>query len=171
MKINQSLLRASLVAWALLGIALLATFPARLRGRAENSQSQSNPHDLSARVTAFGNYVKDFRAMEKPLQGEELEVLRFLDQVATTAEDRLGAANTLLQMYDSISCKPDRVRAKRILKAQLDYYSWVFDSEVTRVTGGLTFVKVPAAAQIGLRMKDDLRAAKEKLDAIAASVN
>jgi len=76
-----------------------------------------------------------------------------------------------LQMYDTISCKPDRAKAKRILKGQLGYYSWLFDSEVTRTTGGLTFPKVPAAAQMGLRMKDDLRAAKDKLDAISASLD
>lgn len=171
MKINQSLCGASLVVLAVFGTSLLATFPTCLRGQAANTQSQSNAHDLRARVTTFDNYSKDFREMEKSLHGVELEVLEDFDRVATTAEDRLYAAYAMLHMYDTISCKSDRVRVKPILKEGLDYYSWQMDNEVRRTTGLLTFTKVPAAAQIGLQMKDDLRAAKQKLDAIAASLD
>jgi hypothetical protein len=35
----------------------------------------------------------------------------------------------------------------------------------------LSFVKVPAIAQAGLKMKDDMRLAKETLDTIAASLS
>jgi len=129
-------------------------------------------HALGPQVKLFNNYSKDFEAMEQPLhRGEELEVLEFFDQAAKTAEDRLYALDAELRMYDSVSCKPDRNNLRIILKGQLEYYSWVFDSEVSRFTGGLTFTKMPAAAQTGLRMKDDLRAAKDKLDAIAASLD
>jgi hypothetical protein len=34
----------------------------------------------------------------------------------------------------------------------------------------LSFVKVPAIAQTGLKMKDDMRAAKAKLDSITDSL-
>jgi hypothetical protein len=164
MKSNQSL-----SPW-LIAVLVLCANPL-LYGQVVTSHSPPNPHDLSSQVKAFDDYSKDFRAMQQPAQGEALQLLFFLDQVATTAQDRLYAANAALKMYDGISCKPDRVRAKRILKDQLESYSWVFDSEVTRTSGGLTFVKVPAAAQTGLRMKDDLRSAKQKLDAIVASLD
>ncbi len=141
-------------------------------GQVAGSHPFPKLHALGPQVKLFNNYSKDFEAMEEPLHhGEELEVLQFLDQAAKTAEDRLYALDAELRMYDSVSCKPDRDNLKIILKGQLEYYSWVFDSEVTRVTGGLTFIKMPAAAQTGLRMKDDLRAAKGKLDAIAASLD
>src|SRR5712664_1864527 len=128
-------------------------------------------HDLTPQVTIFSNHSKDFRAMSKPLSGQDLEVLLELDHVAATQADRLLAANVALQIYDAISSEQDRSRARRILKEQLlDYYSWVLDQDVTRTSGLLTFAKVPAAAQLGLRMKDDMRAAKEKIDAIIASI-
>ena len=128
-------------------------------------------HDLTAQVTIFSNYSKDFRAMSKALSGHDLEMLFELDHVATQEAERLLAANVALQVYGAISSEQDRSRAKRILKEKLlDYYSWVFDQDVTRINGLLTFVKVPAALQLGLRMKDDIRAAKEKMDAIITSM-
>jgi hypothetical protein len=170
MKISTRLYGPLLVALLMFGTTIFATFPTSLGGQEATSRSQSNPHDLSAQVTVFGNYSKDFREMEKTMQGQEFEVLVFLDRQATTAEDRMYAANAMLRMYDGIACNQDRVDAKRILKGQLDYYVWQMDSEATRTAGGLTFAKVPAASQTGLRMKDDLRAAKNKLEAIAASL-
>lgn len=141
-------------------------------GQVSGSHPFPKLHALGPQVKLFNNYSKDFEAMEEPLHhGEELEVLEFLDQAAKTAEDRLYALDAELRMYDTVSCKPDRDNLRIILKGQLEYYSWLFDSEVTRITGGLTFTKMPAAAQTGLRMKDDLRAAKDKLDAISASLD
>lgn len=156
----------------LIALVLLGAFSFVTPLDTADSRAQANPNDLTAQVTAFENYSKDFTAMEQPLKhGEELQILQFLDQVARTAEDRLYGAKFGLEMYDSISCKPDRAKARRILKDQLGFYSFLFESEVTRTASGLTFVKTPAAAQLGLKMKDDLRTAKEKLDAIAASLH
>jgi hypothetical protein len=135
---------------------------------AQAVNAKSGSHDLSATVKAFENHVKDFRAMQQAAQGEQLAVLTDLEHVAAIAEERAYAANSELQMYDSISC--DRAKARAILKEQLEYYVWVFNIEVTRTTSELTFVKAPAAAQIGLKMKDDLQAAKEKFDEILAGL-
>ena len=153
-------------------VALLIVAIQSTGGQVAGSHPFPKLHALGPQVKLFNNYSKDFEAMEEPLRrGEELEVVQFLNQAAKTAEDRLYALDAELRMYDSVSCKPDRDNLKIILKAQLEYYSWLFDSEVTRVAGGLTLTKMPAAAQTGLHMKDDLRAAKEKLDAIAASLD
>jgi hypothetical protein len=58
------------------------------------SPSKSTSHDLSAIGKTFDNYSKDFRAMEQPLgHGDELLALESLDQVATTAEDRVSAGS------------------------------------------------------------------------------
>ena len=164
MKVNLMLRGASLVA---LGALLFETFPTRLGGQAASSP----PHDLSAQVKAFSNYSKDFRALEGSLHGEEWQEVDFLDGIATTAAETFEAANTMLDMYDSISCKPDRAKVRPILKKHLDYYSRNMDWEADRSAGSLQFAKVPAVAQMGLRMKDDLRAAKEKLDAIGGSLD
>lgn len=156
---------------AVLGAVILcAFFTPLLRAQVGSPNVQSNSHDLSAMVNVFENYVKDFRGMEQAARGEDFEILANLENAAMIAEERVFAANAELQMYDGISCATDRMKAKRILKEQLKYYVWVFDSEVTRTNGGLTFVKAPAEAQTGLRMKDDMRATKEKFDAILASL-
>jgi hypothetical protein len=151
---------------AVLGAILLAASPKRL-----GSQSADSPqHDLSAQLKIFSNYSKDFRALEDSLSGEDLQAVQFFDGVATTAGDRLDAAKTMLEMYDNISCKSDSARVRPILTKHLEMYSWLLDHEADRSAGFLQFAKVPAAAQLGLRMKDDLRAAKSKLDEIAASL-
>jgi hypothetical protein len=125
-------------------------------------------------VQVFENYSRDFehfRAIQQPTHSEEVEVLLLLDQVAATAVERLQAANAALKMYEAILCKPDRAKAARFLKGQLEYYSWAFGSEVTRTTAVLNFGKVPATvAQTGLQMNHALQSAKEKLDTIAASL-
>lgn len=51
----------------------------------------------------------------------------FLDTVATTTQDLLFAASAVLKMYDGIACKPDRVKAKHVLKDQLEACSWLFE--------------------------------------------
>jgi hypothetical protein len=160
MKSNHAVVMAVLVT------VLLAAFPKRLGGQAGTLPS----HDLSALEKTFSTYSKDFQALEGPLRGDELLEVEFLDDVATTAEDRLHAANAMLEMYNSVSCRPDREKVKAILKEQLDYYSWQMGNEADRSAGSLQFAKMPAVAQTGLKMKDDLRAAKSKLDEIAASL-
>src|SRR5260370_590156 len=129
--------------------------------------ADSSHHDLGTQVGIFSNYSKDFRALEDSLHGEDLQAVQFLDSVATTAEDRLHAAKAMLDMYGNILCKPNRERARPILKEQLDMYSCMMDHEADRTAGFLQFAKVPAAAELGLRMEADLRAAKRKIDEIA----
>src|SRR5580700_12825 len=163
--------RSTLLVVVAVGIALSTMFPRQLEGQRSTSGSKPNPHDLTKLEQSFSNYSKDFREMLKATQGEGFEIVNDLDHTATTAEDRLGAAGAMLKMYDNISCNSDRAMVKPILKRELAMYSWLFDQETGRTAGALTFVKVPAAAQMGLQMKDELRDAKEKLTAIAASLD
>lgn len=147
------------------GVLLAGSIPPRADG-----QARPVPHDLSGQVTEFKNHIKDIRAMENA-NPVDREVLQDLEHSALTAEERLYAANTALEMYYSISSQADRANARQIVKEKfLDYYSWAFDQEVTRTTGELTFLKGPAAAALGLHVKDDMRTAKDKLDAIATAL-
>ena len=165
MKSDQHPRKALLVVLSTLSLSAAFSFSVLI------GKAQSGSHDLSPQIKSFENYSKDFRAMRTPVTGEDWEALVDLDDTAFRTEDRLHAANAALEMYDAISSQPDRLRAKRILKERLlDYYSWAFDQDATRTAGLLTFVKIPAAAQLGLKMKEDLRAAKETIDAITASL-
>jgi hypothetical protein len=161
MKRNHALVSAARIA-----ALLLAVFPKLVGGQAGNSPS----HPFSVLEKTFSNYSKDFRALEGQLHGDEWQEVDFLDGVAATAEDRLHAANAIFEMYNNISCAPDRVKVKPILKELLDYYSWQMGNEADRSAGSLQFAKMPAVVQMGLKMKDDLRTAKNRLDEVATSL-
>jgi hypothetical protein len=163
MKANRMLHRITVVA---VMIVLLDTISLRLV-----AQSSSSSRDVTAQMHLFSDYSKDFRAMEGSLTGEEWQEVDFLSGVATSAEERLYAVGAMLDMYAVVSAPPDREKVKSILKKQLDYYSWQMDNEADRTAGSLQFAKKPAVAQLGLKMKDDLRSTKRKLAAIAASLD
>ena len=160
MKRNQMLRRAAAVTVA---IILLEAVPLRLAAQSSGS--------LESQMHLFSDHSKDFRAMGSSLSGEEWQEIDFLSDVATSAEERLYAVGAMLDMYAAVSSPTDRPKVKSILKKQLDYYSWQMDNEADRTAGSLQFAKKPAVAQLGLKMKDDLRATKRKLDAIAASLD
>jgi hypothetical protein len=143
-------------------IILFDAVPLRLAAQSSSS--------LASQMHLFSDYSKDFRAMGSSLSGEEWQEIDFLSDVATSAEERLYAVGAMLDMYASVSCPTDREKLKSHLKKQLAYYSWQMDNEADRTAGSLQFAKKPAVAQVGLKMKDDMRAAKRKLDATAASL-
>jgi hypothetical protein len=154
------------VAIIALGLILFAALPVR----PSELRAAVSSRNLSALEKTFANYSKDFRALEKDQQGVEFWEIEFLDGVAATAEDRLHAASAMLEMYRIISCGPDREKATPILKDQLAYYAWQMGNESDRSAGSLQFTKMPAVAQMGLKMKDDLRAAQSQLEEIGASL-
>jgi hypothetical protein len=157
---------ASKIALIVLAItALLSSFPIPLRG-----DPSLGEHDLHTQVTAFGNYMKDFQEMEKSLSGEEFDEANFLEETASLVDERIYATAAMLQMYDAVSCKNDRANVKPLLKEQLNESSWRLNEQTTRTTGFLPIVKVPALATEGIKMRDDMRAAKEKVDSISASL-
>jgi hypothetical protein len=53
-----------------------------------------------------------------------------------------------------------------IVKDQLQYYSKETEVDIEQTNIDLAYVKSTAAAQLGLRMKDDLRDVKETLDSM-----
>jgi hypothetical protein len=62
-------------------------------------------------------------------------------------------------------------QAKDILRQQLFDTAFKFENDGDRIAQMLVFIEVPATAQLGLKLKDDMRATKDKLDKIAASLN
>ncbi len=73
-------------------------------------------------------------------------------------------------MYDSIQCGPDRVMMKPLLEDRLRLYSRLLDLSAQQASLPLTTpgaVKLQATTQRALELRDDLRAAKSKVDAAA----
>jgi hypothetical protein len=150
-------------------IALLLVAMIQIVGTA-SSQTAASKHDLSRDVKTFETYANDFRAAKQNVHGVEFEGTDFLENTSQMVEERLDDLSYTLRLYDRISCKADREKVKSLVKEQSGLIAYLINYDADRVAGMLSFVKVPATAQTGLKMKDDMRAAKEKLDAIAASL-
>jgi len=160
---------ASSVAVAILGLFLMAPVPTRL-GQDVESRSQTDLRDLTDKKKALMNDLTDFETMAKSLQGTEFDTVMQFDQKAEQAVMHLDATIWFLAVYDKMQCEPDRAVAKAALKNRLGFYSHLLDILAEQTTGYLVFAKLPATAQAGSRTRDELRAAKNKLDAIASSL-
>jgi hypothetical protein len=127
--------------------------------------------EMAPEIKKYGNYATDFQAAEQNEHGDEFESTDFLQGVSTLAEERMLALDYTLAMYKSLSSPDRRAEAAKILKEQLDYYSWQFNNESVRIAGMIKFVKVPATIQLGMKLKEDMRTTKDKLDKLAASLD
>src|SRR5260370_37723391 len=95
----------------------------------------------------------------------------YLQTTSSLAFERVLALNFTLRVCRSISCTADRKQAKDILRQQLFDATFKFENDGDRIVQMLVFIEIPATAQLGLKLKDDMRATKDKLDNIAASLN
>ena len=73
-------------------------------------------------------------------------------------------------VYSGMECDADREKARTALKNRLGFYAHLLDIEADQISGHLGFTKLPATAQMGTRLRDELRAAKGKMDEIAKSL-
>lgn len=168
MTVNSGV-RAALV--ALFGTALLARSPIGLAGQNTDSQSRSDIRDLAAKKTALFKDSSDLTAMANSLQGDEGAVVERLSTKHELTVMAIDATIGFYSVYEQMQCEADRATARAVLKNRLGLYSELIDGEADFVTRSLPMTKLPAIAQAGLQLRDDLRAAKGKLDAIAASLH
>ncbi len=120
----------------------------------------------------FANYSKDFRAFAKAQKSDTVEqrvTINLMDASQQT-EGWLASASTILLMYESVVCKEDRVRLLPHVKRALQYYSQTTENEIDETNNNLSYVKSTATAQLGLRMKDDLRETKETVNTMDKSL-
>jgi len=165
------------VVLAILGAVLLAMFPKPLGGQAGGTQSQAldspllpNERDLAARKKALETDSTDLEQMAKSLRGAEFDAALSIDQKAGQGTMEVDAALWFLGIYDNMQCAADREVAEAALENRLGFYSYLLGIEADQVAGHLPYMKLPATVQASVRVRDDLRAAKSKMDEIAASV-
>ena len=108
--------------------------------------------------------------MAKSLKSPDVDVALEVDTKAQHGVMELDAAIWFLDIYNSMQCAPDREIAKTALKNRLGFYSYLLGLEADQIAAHLAFVNSPAVVQSGMRVKDELRAAKSKLDEIVSSV-
>jgi hypothetical protein len=167
--------KLALIVIYVLGFAAL---PPSLGGQTAPSQwptatppSLAVERDIAARKKALLDESSDLEEMGKSLQGTELETTAALDAKAGQGVMELDATLWLLGVYDNMQCESDREVVKNALKNRLAFYSHLLGLEADQVVAHLGFTKLPATAQAGERIKNDLRAAKAKLDEILVSLN
>lgn len=169
MKIKGTLCEVSLV--ALLAV-VFAAFPASLDGQNVNSQVSLDVNDLVAKRAALVNDSDDFGKMLQSLgtSSPNFWLESQIDDYANTGTVLIADAIWFLGVYEKMQCEPDRITAKGVLKNRLDFYSNALGVQATVIVNSLTYEKSPAMTQAGFRIRDDLRAAKDKMDAINASL-
>jgi hypothetical protein len=173
MKSHQRLHR---VGFVVLGAVLSVAFPPLGVGQAEKAQPQTSQppvdyeRDIASRKKTLLSESSDLDEIAKSLRPLDSEAALRISRKATDGVMELDATLWFLNVYDNMQCEADREVAKATLKNRLAFYSHLLDIEADQVAGNLAFATLPATAQAGQRIKDDLRAAKNKLDEIAASL-
>jgi len=140
-----------------------------VHGQLTQSGPQAQADDLLVLAHSFQKYAEDFLGMANARKGDpEFEVLMYLHNGASSVTDHLSADYVIISMYDNVECGTDKVRIRPYISERFDYESKFIDFEVGTVNTALAHTAIPAAAQLGLQMKNDLRSAKQKLDKIVA---
>jgi hypothetical protein len=162
------------LAAVILGAVLFIALPKRLGGQAnsrpQNYASFPDEGDLEAKKNTLLSESTDLEAMAKSLKGPDFEAEMQVDTKAQHGVMELDAAVWFLDIYNNMQCAPDREIAKTALKNRLGFYSYLLGLEADQVAANLAFANSPAVVQSGMRVKDELRAAKGKLDEIVSSV-
>ena len=98
------------------------------------------------------------------------KLLMYLSNTARSLVERLTADQAIISMYDAIQCTEDRARTRPYVSGHFSFDSKVVDFDLADANNAIAHIQIPGAAQMALQMKNDLRAAKEKLDTIATSL-
>lgn len=118
---------------------------------------------------SFGPFDNPITRMTSP----DSQALQMLDDAARSAASELRGAIDLLAVYDNMQCDADRAMLKPLLEDRLRLYSRLlgFDAEQAAAPlGPPSIIKDPATSKRALKLRDDLMAAKNKLDEITASI-
>jgi hypothetical protein len=118
---------------------------------------------LALKEKSFHNYGHDFVDFAR---GDEYEPSDGLADTAWEVEGHISAVMALLDIYDRLSCPPDRDAARIVIRRQLSYYSKDVDSEVKLSNMGIEHTKKPGVAAEAMRMRDELRDVQELFNSI-----
>jgi hypothetical protein len=126
--------------------------------------------DLGIRKKNLITQSEDLESITKSLRGEDVDNALAIDEHAGQGEMYLDATFWFVGIYDRMQCDEDKNLAKAVLQNRLGFYAHMLDMAVDQTNGNLALTRVPAVAQQGQRIRDELRSAKVKLDEIASSL-
>ena len=126
--------------------------------------------DLGTHKTNLNTQSLDMESIAKSLRGVDVDNAFAIDDQALRGQMYLDAIYWFVVMYDRMQCDEDKKIAKAVLQNRLGFYAQMLDMAVDQTNERLGLTRVPAVAQQGQRIRDELRAAKVKLDEVAASL-
>lgn len=126
--------------------------------------------DLDTRKKNLMAQSDDMASIAKSLHGFDFDNAMSISDHAQHGMLYLDAVYCFVDTYDRMQCAEDKNVAKAVLQDRLGFYALMLGMAVDRTNGHLGLTRVPAVAQQGQRIRDELRAAKVKLDEIAASL-
>jgi hypothetical protein len=141
----------------------------------EDVLQSSNPELRSLRSLreSLRTGVNLFDPLER-VTSRDAQVLAILDEAASGADHELRGAIDLLAVYENMQCAPDRAMLKPLLEDRLRLYSRMLSLDAERAgipLGTPGAINLPATSEKALKLRDNLLAAKSKLDTIAASLH
>src|ERR1035437_2589943 len=126
--------------------------------------------DLGTRKKNLLTQSGDLESIMKSLSGVDVDNALAIDERAGQGAMYLDASYWFVGTYDRMQCDEDKNIARTVLQNRLGFYAHMLDMAVDQTNGYLGLTRVPAVAQQGQRIRDELRAAKVKLDEVAASL-
>jgi hypothetical protein len=126
--------------------------------------------DLGTRKKNLIAQSQDLESIAGSLSGFDRDNALAIDDRADFGMAYLDATFWFVLSYNRMQCDEDKTIEKAVLQNRLGFYAHMLDMAVSQTNGFLGLTRVPAVAQQGQRIRDELRAAKNKLDEIAASL-
>ncbi|SPE27158.1 exported hypothetical protein [Candidatus Sulfotelmatomonas gaucii] len=127
--------------------------------------------DLGTRKKNLIAQSEDMESIAGSLSGFDLDNALAIDDRAEQGMAYLDATYWFVVTYNRMQSDEDKNIAKAVLQNRLAFYAHMLDMSVDQTNRSLGLTRLPAVAQQGQRIRDELRAAKLKLDEIAASLN
>jgi hypothetical protein len=151
----------------------LTIIPVKLGGQEQNLLPHSSPDVLALYKahSAFINLGSPFDPLGiSEITSPDSATLKVLEQTESTAADYLGATADLLAIYENLQSEADRTIVKPLLADRLRLYSRLLGLDAEKAAIPIGYTKQPATAKRALKLRDDILAAKNKVDTVAASL-
>jgi hypothetical protein len=151
----------------------LTIIPLRLGGQEQNLLPHLSPAVLAlyAAHSSFINLGNPFDPLKiSEIGSPDAGKTKILDEAESNAADYLRAAADLVAIYENLQSEADRSIVKPLLIDRLRLYSRLLGIDSEKAAIPLGQANKPATTKRALKLRDDILAAKNKVDAIAASL-
>jgi hypothetical protein len=154
-------------------VLLLLVFSTRLAA-AQDVELQAASADLKAVIAQQGKIV-EFSISPAILifgaSSPDAAALSTLNDAATGAAGELRASIDLYSVYENLKCESDKTIVKPLLEDRLRMYARLLDIEAEKAAVPIGVAKQQSTTKQALQLRDDIKLAKNKIDALITSLN